>query len=84
MFIGRFSLNAEVPLHTSSKGNSSHYRWQLEHQFLVSKAQTGHLYVFDGTDGILLEVTPCPDRWQAIHEAWNGFMECIGRIRRRR
>ena len=38
----------------------AHYRWQLEHQFLVSKAQTGHLYVFDGTDGILLEVTPGP------------------------
>lgn len=55
----------------------AHYRWQLEHQFLVSKATQGHLYVFDGTDGILLEVTPCPDRWQAIHEAWNGFMECL-------
>ena len=55
----------------------AHYRWQLEHQFLVSKATQGHLYVFDGTDGILLEVTPCPDRWQAIHDAWNGFMECL-------
>jgi putative phage-type endonuclease len=55
----------------------AHYRWQLEHQFLVSKAQSGHLYVFDGTEGLLLEVTPCPDHWQAIHEAWNGFMECL-------
>ena len=55
----------------------AHYRWQLEHQFLVSKAAKGHLYVFDGTDGILLEVTPHPERWTAIHEAWNGFMECI-------
>jgi len=55
----------------------AHYRWQLEHQFLVSKAQTGHLYIFDGTDGILLEVIPCPERWQAIHEAWDGFMRCI-------
>ncbi|MBL8420608.1 MAG: YqaJ viral recombinase family protein [Dechloromonas sp.] len=55
----------------------AHYRWQLEHQFLVSKATQGHLYVFEGVDGILLEVTPCPDRWQAIHEAWNGFMECL-------
>jgi putative phage-type endonuclease len=54
-----------------------HYRWQLEHQFLVSKANKGHLYVFDGADGILLEVAPCPDRWQAIHEAWNAFMLCI-------
>ena len=55
----------------------AHCRWQLEHQFLVSKAQTGHLYVFDGSEGLLLEVTPCPDRWQAIHDAWNGFMECL-------
>ena len=55
----------------------AHYRWQLEHQFLVSKATQGHLYVFDGSDGILLEMTPCPERWQAIHEAWDGFMRCI-------
>jgi putative phage-type endonuclease len=54
-----------------------HYRWQLEHQFMVSKARQGHLYVFDGVDGLLVEVSPCPDRWQAIHEAWNGFMRCI-------
>ena len=58
-------------------GIPAHYRWQLEHQFLVSKAAKGHLYVFDGADGMLLEVAPCPDRWQAIHEAWNGFMECL-------
>lgn len=55
----------------------SHYAWQLEHQFLVSKAKKGHLYVFDGAEGILLEVVPQPERWQAIHEAWNGFMRCI-------
>ncbi|MBL8419141.1 MAG: YqaJ viral recombinase family protein [Dechloromonas sp.] len=55
----------------------AHYRWQLEHQFLISKAAKGHLYVFDGADGLLLEVTPCPDRWTAIHDAWNGFMECL-------
>lgn len=55
----------------------AHYRWQLEHQFLVSKAAQGHLYVFDGAEGILLEVTPYPDRWQAIHDAWNGFMTCL-------
>jgi predicted phage-related endonuclease len=55
----------------------THYFWQLEHQFMVSKASKGHLYVFDGAEGLLLEVTPCPERWQAIHEAWNGFMRCI-------
>jgi len=55
----------------------AHYRWQLEHQFLVAKAAKGHLYVFDGTEGILLEVRPCTERWQAIHEAWSVFMECL-------
>lgn len=55
----------------------AHYRWQLEHQLLVSKAERGHLYVYDGTEGILLEVTPNKERWPAIHEAWNGFMRCI-------
>ena len=54
-----------------------HYGWQLEHQFMVSKAREGHLYVFDGSEGLLLGVTPQPERWQAIHEAWNGFMRCI-------
>ena len=54
-----------------------HYRWQLEHQFMVSKARQGHFYVFDGADGVLLEVSPQKERWQAIHEAWNGFMQCI-------
>jgi putative phage-type endonuclease len=54
-----------------------HYRWQLEHQFLVSKAAKGHLFVFDGSEGILLEVLPTPERWPAIHEAWNAFMRCI-------
>ena len=55
----------------------AHYRWQLEHQFLVSKARRGHLYVFDGADGLLLEVTPHPERWTAIDEAWNAFMACL-------
>ncbi len=55
----------------------SHYRWQLEHQFMVSKAKKGHLYVFDGSEGILIEAEPDPACWQAIHAAWNTFMACV-------
>ena len=55
----------------------AHYRWQLEHQFMVSKAAKGHLYVFDGSEGLLLDVSPTPARWQAIHDAWNAFMRCL-------
>jgi predicted phage-related endonuclease len=54
-----------------------HYRWQLEHQFLVSQAASGHLYVFDGSEGLLLEVLPCPERWEAIRAGWDAFMRCI-------
>ena len=55
----------------------AHYRWQLEHQFLVSKAAKGHLYVFDGTDGLLLEVPPTPERWPDICKAWDAFIRCL-------
>lgn len=55
----------------------AHYRWQLEHQFMVSKAAKGHLYVFDGSEGLLLEVTPCPERWDGMRSAWDAFMLCI-------
>ena len=55
----------------------AHYRWQLEHQFMVSKAAKGHLYVFDGSEGLLLEVTPCPERWDGMRSAWDAIMLCI-------
>jgi len=55
----------------------AHYRWQLEHQFLVSKASQGHFYVFDGDEGILLDVTPRPECWEAIQKAWDAFMLCL-------
>lgn len=55
----------------------AHYAWQMEHQFMVSKASKGHLYVFDGQEGLLLEVSPCPERWPAIQKAWDAFMHYI-------
>jgi putative phage-type endonuclease len=54
-----------------------HYAWQVEHQLMVSGAALAHLYVFDGREGVLLEVAPLPDRRPKIHEAWNRFMACI-------
>ena len=46
---------------------------------MVSKAAMAHLYVFDGEqqEGILIEVTPNPDRWERIQQAWDGFMRCL-------
>lgn len=54
-----------------------HYGWQIEHQLMVSGASLAHLFVFDGTEGLLLEIQPQPARWKAIQETWDGFMRCI-------
>ncbi len=54
-----------------------HYGWQIEHQLMVSGAAHAHLYVFDGQEGILLEVAPLPERWREIHTAWEDFMRCV-------
>jgi putative phage-type endonuclease len=54
-----------------------YYGWQVEHQLMVSGAAQAHLYVFDGSEGHLTKIAPRPERWQAIQEAWDGFMGCI-------
>ncbi len=35
------------------------------------------MFVFDGTEGILLEVTPDPSTWPRIHAAWDEFMRFV-------
>jgi putative phage-type endonuclease len=54
-----------------------HYHWQVQHQLMVCKAETAHLYVFDGRKGLLLEVKPRPGDWSRIHEAWEAFVRFI-------
>ena len=54
-----------------------HYRWQIETQLMVSGAAQAHLWVFDGTEGILVEQRPRKDDWAAIHDGWEGFMQYI-------
>ena len=54
-----------------------YYGWQIEHQLMVSGASLAHLYVFDDGEGLLREVPPQPERWQAIQAAWDTFMRCI-------
>src|SRR5437762_905865 len=34
-----------------------HYQWQVQHQLMVTKAEVADVFVFDGTEGIQLEVT---------------------------
>jgi len=54
-----------------------HYFWQVQHQLMVAGAALAHVYVFDGTEGVLLEQTPQPERWETIRQGWDEFMRCI-------
>jgi predicted phage-related endonuclease len=54
-----------------------HYRWQVQHQLMVAGAEVADVFVFDGSEGILLEVAPDPSTWPQIHSAWDVFMECV-------
>jgi putative phage-type endonuclease len=51
----------------------AHYWWQVQHQLMVAGAALAHLYVFDGTEGILLDVKPKPETWPRITKAWDTF-----------
>ena len=55
----------------------AHYWWQIEHQLMVSGAAMAHLYVFDGTEGLLLEVKPKPEVWPLITKAWEEFQKYL-------
>jgi putative phage-type endonuclease len=50
-----------------------HYQCQVQHQLLVTGAAVADVYAFDGSEGILLEVTPAPETWPRIHDAWDKF-----------
>jgi putative phage-type endonuclease len=50
-----------------------HYQWQVQHQLMVTKAEAADVFVFDGAEGIQLEVTPDHSTWPQIHAAWDAF-----------
>jgi putative phage-type endonuclease len=51
--------------------------WQIQTQLLVSGARLAHLYVFEGTTGILLEQKPEPEAWATLRREWDRFMELV-------
>jgi hypothetical protein len=55
----------------------AHYWWQVQHQLFVAGAELAHLYVFDGTEGILLDVRPKPEVWPQITKAWDDFQQFL-------
>ena len=54
-----------------------HYGYQIQHQMMVAGAEVADFYVFDGTEGLLLEVKPQPETWPQIHAAWDTFVQCV-------
>jgi putative phage-type endonuclease len=50
-----------------------HYRIQVQHQMMVSGAAQAHLWVFDGTTGLLVEIARDESTMAAIRAAWDGF-----------
>ena len=54
-----------------------HYQWQIQHELMVTQAAVVEVFVFDGSEGIQLEVTPDPNAWPRIHTAWDAFMHCV-------
>ena len=51
--------------------------WQIQTQLMVSGAELAHLYVFDGTAGILLEQRPEQSAWDTIRQEWDCFMALV-------
>lgn len=54
-----------------------HYRWQVQHQLMVTGAEVADVFVFDGTDGLLLPVEPDPSSWDQVRSAWDAFAACV-------
>ena len=50
-----------------------HYAVQIQHQLMVSGAAAAHLWVYDGTDGLLLLIPRDDVTMAAIREGWNAF-----------
>jgi putative phage-type endonuclease len=56
-----------------------HYHLQVQHQLLVTGAAVVDVFVFDGTEGVLLEVSPEPNTWPRIHTAWEEFVGFVAK-----
>lgn len=56
-----------------------HYGWQIEHQLMVCGAKSAHLFIFDADSdsGLIHEVKPQPERWEAMRAAWDTFMDHV-------
>ena len=82
---GRLMLEIKCPKSKDSKILAEakagrvpvHVYWQMQTQLLVSGAELAHLYVFDGTSGILLEQRPEASAWDTLRQDWDRFMDLV-------
>jgi putative phage-type endonuclease len=54
-----------------------HYRVQVQHQLMVAGATLAHLWVFDGVEGILVEIERDDATVAAIRAAWDVFQKYL-------
>lgn len=54
-----------------------YYAIQIQHQLMVAGAAMAHLWVFDGTEGLLLEVARDEAIMANIRVAWDGFQKYL-------
>ena len=54
-----------------------HYAAQVQHQLMVSGAALAHLWVFDGTQGLLRPIEPIDHAMQRIRDGWDAFQSYL-------
>ncbi len=55
----------------------SHYMVQIQHQLMVSKAMTAHLWVYADGDGLLISIERDEVMMAQICEAWNAYQQYL-------
>lgn len=56
-----------------------HYLVQVQHQLMVTGAEIAHLWVFDGSKGVLAEITPDEELMRRIRQGWGEFQGYLDR-----
>lgn len=54
-----------------------HYRWQVQHQLMVSGSEVADLFIFAEGRYQLLHVPADARSWDRIHEGWDAFMQHV-------
>jgi putative phage-type endonuclease len=54
-----------------------YYRLQVQHQLMVAGAALAHLWVFDGSQGLLIPIDRDEAAMEAIRRGWDAFQVCL-------